>query len=83
MQAFEGSYCSTTLAEFFQHPGPNQMINNDMYSTLMCLAAIQPFSHRNSQTPFDDAMICDIITDLKTIQSTYKGFLFGTVGGVI
>ena len=84
MQTFEDSYSSTTLAEFFQNPGPrpNQIINHDMYSTLVLLAAIQPLSHRSSQTPFDDAMICNIITDLKTIRSTYEGFLSGTVGGL-
>ena len=77
-QAFEVPYSSTTLAGFFQHPGPrpNQIINYDMLSTLVWLAAIQLISYRNSQTPFDDAMI------LKTIRSTYKGFLFGTVGGL-
>ena len=70
------------MAGFFQHPGPrpNQIINYDMLSTLVWLAAIQLI--RNSQTPFDDAMICNIITDLKTIRSTYKGFSSGTVGGL-
>ena len=84
-QAFEVPYSSTTLAGFFHHqpgPRPNQIINNDMYSTLVWLAAIQLISYRNSQTPFDDAMICNIITDFKTIRSSYKGFLIGTVGGL-
>ena len=57
-------------------------VNYDMLSTLVWLAAIQLISYRNSQTLFDDAMICNIITDLKTIRSTYKGFLFWTVGGL-
>ena len=60
-QAFEVPYSSTTLSGFFHNPGPrpNQMINYDMYSTLVWLAAIQLISYRNSQTPFDDAMICN------------------------
>ena len=83
-QAFEVPYSSTTLSGFFHNPGPrpNQIINYDMYSTLVWLAAIQLISYRNSQTPFDNAMICNIITDFKTIWSSYKGFIIGTVGGL-
>ena len=58
----------------------SRLIN--MYSTLVWLAAIQLISYRNSQTPFDNAMICNIITDFKTIRSSYKGFIIGTVGGL-
>ena len=84
-QAFEVPYSSTTLAGFFHHqpgPRPNPIINNNMTSTLVWLAAIQLISYRNLQTPFDSLMIHKIISDLKTIRSAKKGLIIGTVGGL-
>ena len=83
-QSFEVPNSSITLAGFFHQPGPirNPIINDNMTSTLVWLAAIQLISYRNQQTPFDETMIYKIISELKTIQSVNKGLQIGTVVGL-